>query len=133
MGARRQSRAEEACLRWRRTGVFDAANKCLLGIMARKIVVQTDPKSEPRCQVFRTGGNHHRLHTQPVSLLRKIKARRGKVTKFNGRQIWPFVPTNHFSPATSCQISSFLNALRGQPDSSDVKIWLMGNDGRAAR
>jgi len=30
------------------SGVFDAANKCLLGIMSRKIVVRADPKSEPR-------------------------------------------------------------------------------------
>ena len=29
---------------------------------------------------------------------------------------------HRFSPATSCQISSFLNALRGQPDSSDITL-----------
>jgi S1-C subfamily serine protease len=30
------------------SGVFDGANKCLLGIMSGKITVRTDPKSEPK-------------------------------------------------------------------------------------
>jgi hypothetical protein len=57
------------------SGVFDAGNKCLLGIMSRKIYVpanSADPESKEKdiAKYFCAGIDYSRLHTNRLSLLR---------------------------------------------------------------